>query len=120
VDKGGGNVSDYSLWKKEEERREANKGLTGRGLASCVTVLISAGVAYLIYRWLSGQYDLAYVLSLPRDWPPIVVAALVIIVLFVAFQFVLTLLLSVLWRLGGKDKKVKDQLEEIYETWDQQ
>ena len=112
--------SDYSLWKKEQERREANKGLTGRGLASCLTVLISAGVAYAIYRWLSSRYDLGYVLSLPPEWPDTVVAALVIIILFVAFLFVLTLLLGVVWRLAGKDQKVKDKLEEIYETWDQQ
>jgi hypothetical protein len=112
--------SDYSLWKKEQERREANKGLMGRGLSSCAIVLISAGVAYLIYRWLSGQYDLGRVLSLPPDWPPEVVAALVIFILFVAFLFTLTLLLSVVWRLSGKDQKVQDKLEEIYETWDQQ
>jgi hypothetical protein len=47
--------SDYSLWKKEQERREANKGLTGRGLVSCTIVLISAAVAYGIYWWLSSQ-----------------------------------------------------------------
>ncbi len=112
--------SDYSLWKKEQDRREANKGLTGRGLGSCLIVLISAGVAYVIHRWLSGRYNLAYELSLPRDWPPMVADALVIIILFVAFLFVLTLLLGVVWRLAGKDQKVKDKLEEIYETWDQQ
>jgi hypothetical protein len=112
--------SDYSLWKKEQERREANKGLTGRGLVSCTIVLISAAVAYGIYWWLSSQYDLRYVLSLPPDWPPLLVAALVIVILFVAFLFVLTLLMSVVWKLTGKDQKVQDKLEEIYETWDQQ
>jgi hypothetical protein len=63
---------------------------------------------------------LRYVLSLPPDWPPLLVAALVIVILFVAFLFVLTLLMSVVWKLTGKDQKVQDKLEEIYETWDQQ
>ncbi len=111
--------SDYNLWKREEERREANAGLTGRGLASCVSVLISAGIAYLAYWWLNQRYNIVSFLDLPRDWPPLVSSALVILVAFVAVQLIFIVLMGIIWRIRGKDQKVSDKLEEIYEHWDQ-
>lgn len=110
---------DYSLWKREEDRRQANSGLTGRGIASCISVLISAGVAYAVYWWLTRRFDLRYVLGFPSEWPPFAVAALVILVAFMAVQLILIVLMGIVWRLRGKDQKVRDKLEEIYENWDQ-
>jgi hypothetical protein len=113
-------MSDYSLYKQQEERLAANKGVTGRGIFGCISFLVSAGIAYGIYWWLSGRYNLRAMLKIPASWPSVVVTALIVIILFVAIQLVLTLFLGILSKLGGKDQKVEDKLDELHETWDQQ
>jgi TRAP-type C4-dicarboxylate transport system permease small subunit len=111
---------DYSLWKRQDERLEANKGVTGRGIVGCISFLISAGIAYGIYWWLDGRYDLRTELSIPYSWPDAVVTALIVIILFIAIQSIVTIFLGILRKLAGKDQKVEDKLDELYEKWGEQ
>jgi len=106
-------MSDYSLWKRQDERLEANKGVTGRGIVGCISFLISGGIAYGIYWWLSGRYNLRAELSIPYSWPDAVVTALIIIILFIAIQAIVTIFLGILRKLAGKDQKVEDKLDEL-------
>ena len=112
--------SDYILYKQQDERLAANKGVTGRGIFGCISFLVSAGIAYGVYWWLNGRYDLRAMLNIPANWPAAVVTALIIIILFIAIQSIVTIFLGILRKLGGKDQKVEDKLDELYENWDQQ
>lgn len=112
---------DYSLWKQQDMRREANKGLTGRGFVGCISIVVSAGIAYGIWTmFLQSRIDLRSALRLPATWPDAAITGLAVIVLFVAVQLTFTILLGILWKLTGKDQKVEDKMDELADTWDQQ
>jgi TRAP-type C4-dicarboxylate transport system permease small subunit len=111
---------DYSLWKQQEARREANKGITGRGFVGCINILVSGGIAYAVWEFfLKARIDLRTELSLPPTWPEAAVTALAVVILFVGVLLAFTVLLSLVWKLTGKDQKVSDKLEEMADTWDQ-
>jgi hypothetical protein len=112
-------MSDYSLWKREDEIEQERKGLTGRGIFGCVTFLVSGGLAYLGYTWLSQEYNLRRLLSIPKDWPGWLIDALGILVLLIAVQAVLTIIGSVFWKLSGRDKKVAGKLDDMLKQWDE-
>ena len=112
---------EFSFFKQQEARREANKGVTGRGFVGCISIVISAGIAYGIWTmFLSNQIDLRRDLRLPATWPDTVVTGLAVIILFVAVQLASTILLGIMWKLTGKDQKVSDKMDELADTWDQQ
>lgn len=112
-------MSDFSLWKQQDEIEQERKGLTGRGIFGCVTFLASGGIAYLGYTWLSQEYNLRRLLSIPKDWPGWLVDALGILVLLIAVQAVLTIIAGVLWKLSGRDKKVAGKLDDMLKKWDE-
>ena len=112
---------DYSLWKQQEARREANKGVTGRGFVGCINILISGGLAYGIWEFfLKSRVDIRTQLDFTATWPDAAVTAFAVIILFIGVMLAFTVLLSIVWKLTGRDKKVADKLEEMADTWDQQ
>lgn len=111
-------MGDFGLRKIEKVRLEQRKGLTGRGLFGCASFLISAGLAYFLYQWLSQHYDLRRMFSVPYNVSPVVVQVAGTVILLVIIQFVMTLATSVFWKLGGRDKKVDDKMDDLLKQWD--
>jgi len=107
-----------SYWQRQEKIAEERKGLTQRGLFGCVSFIISVGIAIGIYYWVTDRYSLYRVFTIPRDWPEWLVTVIAVAILTVAFQATITIISSVFWRLAGKDKKVKDQMDALLEQWD--
>ncbi|MBN1317043.1 MAG: hypothetical protein JXA42_16295 [Anaerolineales bacterium] len=113
-------MSGRTLQDIQDERQAKRKGLTGRGIVGCFTLLASLGIAYGLYWWLSKNYPLRTMLGVSKSTlPDPFFEIFVIIILFVIFQATLTLLGALMWRLRGKDQKVKDKLDELYEHWDE-
>lgn len=113
-------TDEYRLWKREEARRKQREGLAGRGITSCLSFLVSLSIAAGIFWWLSQNYNWRRLLNIPGDWPKLWVDIGMVILLFIAVQTILTVLLGIVWRLRGKDKKVRDKLRDLGEHWDQQ
>ncbi len=113
-------MSDYTVWKREEERLRQRKGLTGRGIIGCITLILSAALTYLAYYWITTveKYPIRHKFQIPPEIPDWGVDVLAVLVLFVAIQTVFTLLASVLWKLAGKDKKVDDMMDDLLTQWD--
>lgn len=103
---------------RQEQILEERKGLTTRGIFGCVSFLISVGIAYGIYYWVSGRYNLYRVFTIPRDWPNWLVAVIAVVILTVAFQGTISVIASFFWRLAGKDQKVGDKMDALLDQWD--
>jgi hypothetical protein len=113
-------MSEHGMWKREEERAAANRGLTGRGLVGCVTFILSLALGGVVYWWLDNTYNIPAELSIPADWPGWVIDVVGIIVLVIAVQLTLTVITSVVYRLTGRDKKVSDMMDDLMKQWDEQ
>jgi hypothetical protein len=112
-------MTGRTLQDVQEERLAKRKGLTGRGIVGCFTFVLSLGIAYGLYWWLSKTYPLRTLLNVPKDTlPDPFFEIFIIFILFFIFQAALTLLGAMAWRIRGKDQKVKDKLDELYDQWD--
>jgi len=111
--------SDYSVWKREEAEAKEREGLTGRGIVGCISVLISAGLGYLAYWWVSNNYNLRHMFNIPKEWPSWVIDVLGVLILFIVVQATFTLITAVGWKLTGRDKKVGDKMDELLAQWDE-
>jgi TRAP-type C4-dicarboxylate transport system permease small subunit len=113
-------MSEHGLWRREEERAQRNRGLTGRGMVGCLTFVLSLALAGLVYWWLDRTYDLYAALGLPAEWPGWVVDVVGVAVLVLAIHVTLTVITSLVWRLTGRDKKVDDMMDDLLKQWDEQ
>lgn len=111
-------MSENSMWKREQATLDQRKGLTGRGIVGCLSFLISGAAAYALFLYFDQHYNLARIFDVPRDWPDWVIPVVGVLVLFVAVQATFTIILSVFWRLAGKDKKVGDKMDDLMAKWD--
>ncbi len=102
----------------EESRVRQRQGLTGRALAGCFSLFVSLGAAYLVYGWI-GERKLRRLLVIPTDWPDPVVQILFVLLLFILIQAMFILLGGVVWKLTGRDKKVRDKMRDLYDQWDE-
>ena len=112
-------MDDFRLWKREEAQRKEREGLTGRGIVGCIGFLVSGGAAYLIFHFVLSVRQLRHDFNIPGDWPDWLVAALTLFILFIAIQAITTVILSVYWRMSGRDKKVGDKMQDLLEKWDE-
>jgi hypothetical protein len=112
-------MSEHGMWRREEERAQRNRGLTGRGIVGCITFILSLGLGVILYWWLDTTFDLYALLNIPAEWPGWLVDVLGVVVLVIAIQLVLTIITGVFWRLTGRDKKVDDMMEDLLKQWDE-
>lgn len=104
----------------QDERQARRKGLTGRGIVGCFTMLFSLGIAYGIFWWLNKSFPLRTMLSVPKSvLSDTLFELMLIVILFVIFQTSMTLLAALVWRVRGKDQKVKDKMNDLYKDWDE-
>lgn len=111
-------MASRNLDELASDRERQRKGLTGRGVVGCIMMLLSFGLAYALYWWLEQQYNLRRLFSVPRDWPNWVVTTAAVVLLFIVVQLVMTILIGLIFKLAGRDKKVIDQMGDLYDHWD--
>ena len=112
-------MTGRSLKDIQEDRLQKRKGLTSRGIVGCFTLLVSTGAAYWVYYFLSDRYPLRRLFGIPRDKvPDLFMDILGVLVLLILIQALLTIITSLVWKLAGKDRKVKDMMDDLYEQWD--
>ena len=113
-------MTGRSIQDIHEERLRKREGLTSRGIVGCITLLISTAAAYGLFTWLDDHRNLRRMFQIPsKTLPDPFFDILVVVVLLVLIQTALTLIVSLIWRITGRDQKVEDKLDELYEKWDE-
>lgn len=108
-----------NLLEMQQERTQRRKGLLGRGISGCFSLLLSSAVSYVAFLWVDQNYNLRRLMNIPRNYPGWIVDTIAILALFIVFQLFMILLFGFFWKLSGRDKKVADKMEELYDHWDE-